>query len=183
MAMAAISSEALDWQDSVTRLQEAVRGVGVAELHGLLCGNTCAGGGVDDRSWLKRISEHASAEAVSPEAAEELMTFRNRALVNLGDADFSFDLLLPPQGVELSERLQSLADWCAGFLAGYGLAGGPAEIVDEDAQAGLRDLAAISALDAESSDEPDAETDFAELVEYVRVVVMLLLQQRPGAGA
>lgn len=176
-----MSGQALEWDDTSQRLQEAVPLLGPAELHGLLCGNTCAGGGLADADWLALIRQHSGPEAVMPGEEEAVLQFRNRTLINLGDADFAFDLLLPSAEHGIDDRLAALATWCAAFLAGYGLGGGRAERLDEDARAGLSDLSAIAALDPDSGDAADAEDDFAELVEYVRVVVQVLLQQRPGA--
>ena len=176
-----MSGQALEWDDTSQRLQDAAPLLGPAELHGLLCGNTCAGGGLADADWLGLIRQHSGPEAVIAGAEDVLLQFRNRTLINLGDADFAFDLLLPPAEEGIDDRLAALATWCAAFLSGYGLAGGRAERLDEDARTGLNDLSAIAALDPDSGESEDAEDDLAELVEYVRVVVQVLLQQRPGA--
>lgn len=170
-----ISAAALEWDECLERLGAVTGWISPAELHGLLCGSACAGGTLDDAAWLERVGVHAG---VGREAGDEpaLIWFRNRALVNLGDAELRFDLLLP-DGAALDGRLEALAAWCSGFLAGFGLAGGRSEMLDADAASGLVDLAAIAELDPASHGD-DAETDYAELVEYVRVVVLLILQQR-----
>lgn len=172
-----ISAAALDWNATSERLADVSTWIRPAELHGLLCGSACAGGDLDDRAWLQRIREHAGPELAAAAEAEHLIWFRNRALVNLGDAELRFDLLLPEADAALPERLDALAAWCSGFLSGFGLAGGRAETLDADGASGLVDLAAIADLDAHSS-ESDAEESYAELVEYVRVAVLLMLQQR-----
>lgn len=174
---ARISAAALDWEEAGQRLEGLEAWMGPAEVHGLLCGNACAGGALDDQAWLQRLCEQAGEDLALTADAEALLWFRNRALVNLGDADLRFDLLLPPEAAPLADRLQALSAWCSGFLSGFGLAGGSSDRLDEDAASGLNDLAAIADLDADS-EERDAEDSYAELVEYVRVVVLLILQQR-----
>lgn len=172
-----ISAAALDWYEAETRLVAVLDWIRPAELHGLLCGSACAGGALEDRAWLGRLVEHAGEDVAQTADEAALIWFRNRALVNLGDADLRFDLLLPDEDAPLADRLDALAAWSSGFLSGFGLAGGQSDHLDEDGVAGLSDLAAIADLDPDSR-EVDAEENYAELVEYVRVVVLLLLQQR-----
>ena len=174
---ARISSAALDWDEAETRLVAVSAWIRPAELHGLLCGSACAGGALDDQAWLGRLLEHAGEDLAGQADEAALIWFRNRALVNLGDADLRFDLLLPDEEAALAARLDALAAWCSGFLSGFGLAGGRSDHLDEDGESGLGDLAAIADLDPDT-EESDAEDNYAELVEYVRVVVLLLLQQR-----
>ena len=177
---ARISAAALDWDEAETRLIAVLEWIRPAELHGLLCGSACAGGALEDQAWLGRLVEHAGEDVAGQGDDAALIWFRNRALVNLGDADLRFDLLLPDEEASLMVRLDALAAWCSGFLSGFGLAGGQTEHLDEDGSSGLRDLAAIADLDPDS-EELEAEENYAELVEYVRVVVLLLLQQRVAA--
>ncbi len=174
---ARISAAALDWDETESRLVALTDWIRPAELHGLLCGSACAGGALDDQAWLGRLVEHAGEDLAGKAGGEALIWFRNRALVNLGDADLRFDLLLPGEEAPLADQLDALAAWCSGFLSGFGLAGGQSDRLDEDGASGLGDLAAIADLDPDT-EEVDAEENYAELVEYVRVVVLLLLQQR-----
>lgn len=176
---ARISAAALNWEEAETRLAAVLDWIRPAELHGLLCGSACAGGALDDRPWLARLIEHAGEDFAGQADDAALIWFRNRALVNLGDADLRFNLLLPEEAA-LADRLDALAAWCSGFLSGFGLAGGQSNHLDEDGSSGLRDLAAIADLDPDT-EEVDAEDNYAEVVEYVRVVVLLLLQQRVAA--
>lgn len=177
---ARISAAALEWDEAQTRLVAVLDWIRPEELHGLLCGSACAGGALDDRAWLGRLVEHAGEALAGQGDDAALIWFRNRALVNLGDADLRFDLLLPDEEELLADRLDALAAWCSGFLSGFGLAGGQSDHLDEDGASGLGDLAAIADLNPET-EEVDAEDNYAELVEYVRVVVLLLLQQRVAA--
>ena len=176
---AGISAAALNWEEAETRLAAVLDWIRPAELHGLLCGSACAGGALDDRAWRDRLIEHAGEDLAGQADDAALIWFRNRALVNLGDADLRFDLLLPEEAA-LADRLDALAAWCSGFLSGFGLAGGQSHHLDEDGSSGLQDLAAIADLDPDI-EEVDAEDNYAEVVEYVRVVVLLLLQQRVAA--
>ena len=71
-------------------------------------------------------------------------------------------------------RLESLAQWCGAFLAGFGVGGAP---VGEEAEEIVNDFVAISQVDAEIADGDDAEHDLIEIAEFVKVGVLLLGSQ------
>ena len=76
--------------------------------------------------------------------------------------------------------MQSLADWCRGFL--LALLDGERIAVDEfsaDAAEVARDLMSVSELEADG-DGGDSEWDLAEVEEYVRVGVQLIFEELYG---
>ena len=92
-----------------------------AELHGALCG-WLAGGGVDARDWVARVL--VDAELPTPALDDALDRLRTASVVQLGDTDFGFELLLPAVADQVAERAAALFDWCRAFLGGFGLAVG-----------------------------------------------------------
>ena len=93
----------------------------------------------------------------------------------LDDEDLSFELLLPDDTDDIGVRLLGLAGWCQGFLYGFGAVGAAGrDSLDDESRECLSDLLEISKLghDEESSDE--SEQQYAEIVEHVRVVTLLL---------
>ena len=69
----------------------------------------------------------------------------------------------------------ALASWCQGYLYGFGVLGKAVEAgLDEDAREGLSDLLEISKLSHDEEASEDAQLQFAEIVEHVRIVVMML---------
>ena len=85
-------------------------------------------------------------------------------------------MLLPDDEVGVPRRLQSLADWCRGFL--LGLLDGERVAIDEfspDAAEVARDMMSVSEVEA-GSEEEDSEWDLAEVEEYVRVGVQLIFE-------
>jgi len=94
------------------------------------------------------------------------------------DGDFSLLLHDGEPGVTL--RLQSLTDWCRGFL--LGLLNGEQIAIDEfspDAAEIARDMISISEVEA-SRDGEDSEWDLTEVEEYVRVGVQLIFEELYG---
>jgi hypothetical protein len=142
-----------------------------AEAHGLLAGLLCANERADCEEWLSLVFAETRDELSENEEAvfQQLFTETRE---NLQSVDFSFELFLPDDETLLTERAQSLSDWCHGFLYGVGYAGAGREWPEDCAEV-LHDLADISQLDSDASGEADEEA-YAELNEFVRVGVQLL---------
>lgn len=154
--------------------------VGAAEAHGVLAGMICASGPVGLSDWWSQIredDEQTAVPAVLGQVHAETST-------SLAEVTGTFDLMLPDDEDDLGDRAEALHLWCSGFLYGYGVAGGrdPAQL-PEDAAEVLRDIGqfAQASFDLGDDDEED-ELAYSELVEYLRVGVLLLhetLQPRP----
>lgn len=175
-------------------LGQALRSLGfrldAAEYHGALCGILCVQGGpsegVSDDLGLES-DPPVDIEAV-PAARELLQQLRHSSLNDLCDPDSGFTPLLPDDDEALSLRVDSLAQWCQGFL--YGLATKPALDLNQatpELREVVSDLIQISRAGVEDGDEPDEDADenaYMELVEYVRAGVQLIfLELRPVEGA
>lgn len=170
--------------DTLSRaLQQADAGLPAAEVHGLLSALVCVPGG-------KRLAV-VQGEVLGPRLDEPQSQHCRAMLEDTWDAtvaaldagDFGFDLMLPDDAQPLLERTEALGAWCAGFLAGLGLAGvrGHEQRFSEDAHEFLVDLQEMSRIEADPEDSEEGETAFAELVEYLRVGVMLLREELGAA--
>lgn len=170
-----------------------------AELHGTVCGVQCAtlrarhlgrdgrdeDVGDEDADWTRQSD--AKADDVLPldeylalvgadavQSADALLGFAQLAQEELLSDDLRFMPLLPDDDEPITLRVEALAEWCASFLAGFGTLGEQARSEEEEEI--LEDLAAISAADVDGLDNEEAERLYTEIVEYVRVTVLLLLQ-------
>ena len=154
-----------------------VGGLSASELHGAVIGIAVAD--------LESFSLHAlvallGAEALSSE--DDVEPFVRESIDQLLAEDMTFMPLLPDEDEALADRLEGLGSWTAGFLAGL-VAG--LSVVDsnmaalpEEAQEIIRDFSAIAQVGAELEDEDednDAENDFAELAEFVKVGTLLIM--------
>lgn len=138
-----------------------------SELHGLLCGKLSGGAELTEIRWLLDAVEFLDfTQAPDEKVREALTNLYHVSLQQLRDG-FGLKLLLPDDDADLSQRTATLGQWCYGFLTGFGSSGVTARILEEDAEDGLRDLAAISQIAVEDGDESD-EADFMEVTEYVR---------------
>ena len=148
-----------------------------AEAHGTLVGMLCATGQVDVETWWAQVFEPAEGEqgAERPEVVDAMAAETAHSLQ--GEAG-NFDLMLPDDDEALESRTDALHEWCTGFLYGYGVAGGrDVASLPEDAAEVVRDMAQFAQARFElGEDAEEDELSYSELVEYLRVGVMLLFE-------
>lgn len=144
-----------------------------SELHGLLCGKLSGGAELSEIRWLLDAVEFLDFTQAPDERVREALTnLYHISMQQLRDG-FGLKLLLPEDDNDLSQRTAALGQWCYGFLTGFGSAGTTGRVLNEDAEDGLRDLAAIAHIAVEDGDESD-EADYMEVTEYVRQVAASL---------
>lgn len=147
-----------------------------SQLHGCLSGLLSAGASQEPEYGLDALGEALNL-ALHGELAARVMQLYTVTAAALQDDDLLFQPLLPDDDDDIVSRTAALASWCEGFLAGfaYGIAGEDAAggSLTEEAGEVLRDIAAMAQAEAdEQADEEEAENNFSELVEYLRVAVM-----------
>lgn len=169
-----------------------------AEAHGVICGALTQSTTIDDTTWLPLILEDVdpASEAAKP-CASILRQLKTFTVDGLNSPDCKIALVLPPDNQPLTERAAALGRWCQGFLYGLGVALGQAprrmetpektasppavqpraEQIWKDlsptAQEFIRDVQAITRVDANASDE----LAYAEVVEYLRAGLLLLREE------
>jgi len=172
----------LDYDQLRNSLADAGAVVSLAELHGGVCGALCAGGTDAARRWLEQSFDDAELLA-STDMARELDDLVAASARTLDDETLAFEPLLPSDDASLAERVQALALWCHGFLAGLGAtapglgrgADTSAELAEIFSDFGEISRAGLS--DDEAATEEEAGFSLAEIHEYVRVSVQLVYEQ------
>lgn len=146
-----------------------------AEFHGLLCGLLCVDSGLTADTWLATVDQESGRTAA---VTAEMRQLYSATLNQLDSTEFGFHLLLPDDDRILGERAVALGAWCQGFLSGLGL-GGLESTADLSPEVGefIQDVSQIARIgfDTYDGDEGD-ETAYAEIVEYLRVGVLLVRQ-------
>ena len=152
------------------------------ELHGLLCGLLCAAPGLDARRWLHHVASTFDAPSADQAATQHqglIMLFEHTA-AQLGSADTAISLLLPDDDTELPQRTAALSAWCQGLLYGLGLELQQTRAnahLSANSQEFLHDVAEIAHASIEATDaSEDAESAYAEVVEYLRVGLLTIQQ-------
>lgn len=142
-----------------------------SELHGLITGCVC-GGHRDDGvglllQWLGETDDSA--------ARDLLDRLFHEAGAMLADPEFGFQPLIPGDSHPLAEQGQAVSRWCMGFISGFGAAGNYKEDdLEEEVREVLSDLHKISGMTGEIPDSEENEADFIEILEYIRVSVLLV---------
>ena len=159
--------------------EDALEGVdadiSAAEMHGVLCAMLCTRQPVRIRQWVDEIVICEGGLGAARHALDALGERTSDALLG---SQFQLSLLLPSDERSLGERAQALCDWCTGFLHGLGLAGDTLrESLSDEGREVVADLIELTRLDASADDDDEGEAAFAELVEYVRVGVMLIYEE------
>lgn len=161
-------------------LQRAKSIMSPAGTHGLLCGMVCATGRLDAGQWLDEVFENADAGSrVIEDCRNALLDLAEVTVQQLNDPELGFVLLLPDEDESLSLRATALVDWSRNYLYGLALGGlgGPAGLPDDVAEI-IRDLSEISRADPGGDhDEGEAENALEEIIEYVRMGVLLVNEE------
>ncbi|MDX1592833.1 MAG: UPF0149 family protein [Gammaproteobacteria bacterium] len=159
-----------DAEELAAALAECGALQGAADAHGMLCALLCADPEIDAASWLASLG--ARVPGALPEPLHDMHAV---ARAQLAGERFDLELWLPGDTAPLTRRVEALAQWCQGYLGGLGLAGIGGDRLAGDAAEFVHDLAAIAqASHRGESPSEQAERDYAELVEFLRIGTYLV---------
>ena len=149
-----------------------------AELHGVLCGRISGGQQLSEEELVSVIAEFLEVDSERVEdLGDTLLELYQFTLGQICSGGFEFHPLLPDDEFPLNQRLASLGEWCQGFLFGLGNSGLSTKTeLTGDISDALSDLSSISQVDSleDEDGEEEDEVSYTELVEYVRVAVLLV---------
>ncbi|MEJ2645024.1 MAG: UPF0149 family protein [Gammaproteobacteria bacterium] len=170
----------LDYDEVDAALQQAGAIPDAAESHGILCGLTCAGGRPDAQAWMGQVlADTDPANAMVVPCRSVLEQLYQDTMGQLNDSALDFRLLLPMDADPLPDRAKALGKWCEGFLFGLGMGG----VKDTASLPGtvpelIKDMSEISRVEFDIDSPEDAdEAAYTEIVEYVRVGVLLINEE------
>lgn len=168
------------WEEVESILAELDAPTGPAGCHGLLCGLLCARAAGPATLWLREAMER-TPEAPPPPPLDELFRETSR---QLDDETFGFELMLPSDEAPLAERAAALAAWCTSFAYGIGASGVAESSLSTESAEFLADVTEIARAepDGDTPSEADEEA-YAEIVEYLRVGVLIMRNAPPTATA
>jgi len=170
----------ITFNDAALALGDARDALSLSEAHGCLCGALCS----NDDYPLSRWMDEVLADQAEPLTEELAQSVRNTLQALHADTvralrsdDMEFAPLLPDDDSSLAERTIAMAQWCEGFLYGFGVTSGgkPNGKLSTDIREVLNDftqLARATVGEVEPTDED--ESDYAEIVEYLRVGAQLI---------
>lgn len=171
--------DVLDYYELEAELGKIQALASPSEAHGILCGQLSGGLKVDGAAWLQQFLPNLGVKREPWEDSRQwFVELRNLTLNELRDDQFNFMPILPDDEDPLSTRLSALAEWCSGFLAGFGTTGErKQQDLPEDCLMALRDLQQISQVDTDVEEEEMGEAAYFEVLEYVRMAALMLFTE------
>lgn len=158
-------------------LQEALSNTSLklhpSQVHGMICGILC-GKTNPATLWETFIKEDPQSES----AYTMLMALYHATAKELDEFLFDFQLIVPDDEEELPARAEALTLWSQGFLTGLKMANIPLKKREAgEATEAINDITEIAKMNYEdvvASEEDEAA--YIELIEYVRMAVILIYQ-------
>ena len=162
------------FDEITTALEETELKLHASQIHGLITGVLC-GNFNEETDWQELVM----GEKLAGETAEKLQLLYEGTAKQLQDFLFEFNLLMPSDELDLSIRAEALTVWCQGYLTGLKVAGVP--ITDREPgelTEAIDDLIEIAKMNySQVVESEEDEVAYAELAEYVRVVVIFIFQE------
>jgi uncharacterized protein YgfB (UPF0149 family) len=177
----------------------------LSECHGVACGLLARSPDSSGDAFFALLAMLEVVREPGPGLREALDELRLAAGQQLADEELGFMLWLPTDDEPLADRTEALSQWCSGFLAALGAgqadqlktlsAEGAEALVDlrEIARAGVEEASPADSVaepdedpgrpDEEGRDEHEGdgqEQAFAEIVEYIRIAVLVLREDLRG---
>jgi len=144
-----------------------------AELQGALCGLLCMDAEANRANWHKKIF---GGYAPSEDDLIDLTILFDDTIQALNSLDFDLKLDLADDSASLPSRLASMTNWCQGLIFGLGVSGLTDETeLSTESREYIVDVINISQIrEADLDENEEDESNFEELVEYLRMGLFLL---------
>ncbi len=168
----------------------------VAEAHGLACGLLCSQTSAAAKSrWFTELLDAAQlgVDSLAAHAGSVrcLDAWFEATQVQLDAPDMVFEPALPSDETPLGLRIDALGDYCAGFTygVGIGVSARGNRPLPADTRELLTDFQAIDSIErgaaakmsgqsaSDGASDPGSEADYVELLEYVRIGVLVVLEE------
>lgn len=153
-----------------------------AECHGFLCGQICISGYPDNGQLHDYLAIEDEESPRVRQFFDELHSLSSEMQALIASPHFDFQLLLPDDKAPLHERIGALADWCHGFLNGFGMSRDVQSAkLSEECRELIEDFSRICRIGTDGETDESDERALMELTEYVRIGAMSLYETlQPG---
>jgi len=175
--------QTVDYHQLTQALARCQIAADAAECQGAMSAVICLNGEDGLANWLPAHfpeieSGVAQGNALAAEAKAMITDLYQATLARLGKGNLDYALLMPDDEDSLFERTDALGHWCQGFMLGMRFSGvaDPGQFSGELAEI-LDDIREISQVSSEALENTEEEEQsYTELVEYLRVGVMLFCE-------
>ena len=152
--------------------------ISAAECHGFLCGQVCVTDFPMEDLWQEFIDAQSNNDARVESCYTEIRALLADIIDNIQSPNMDFQLILPDEDSTLGERVNALAEWCHGFLNGYGVsAGNLNNSLSEETREVLEDFTRICRVSIDEETDDEDEQAFMELIEYIRMGTIMIYDE------
>ena len=142
-----------------------------AFLQGMLIGELCGAEALSVSDFVKALMKELDARSVRERFLEQLYQLYEQTKGGLESAQCNLVLCIPEE-VDLFSRAKAVAQWCEGFVYGFGLTRGDRQDDPDEVREYLETVIEISRLDVEGLEGETDETlegQLEELIEFLRI--------------
>jgi uncharacterized protein YgfB (UPF0149 family) len=171
-----------DFDESVRALESLLTMDEMAESHGLMCGILCAQPDLGPMGFKNACLARELPVPNADEGTAVMQLLLDASKKQMHDADMAVSLWVPEDDEPLAVRAASLAAWCSGFLTGLAETCGEQLMqISDDVSEIVTDIGEIARADAAAEEEGESEEiAYAEIVEFVRVAILLVQEELRG---
>jgi len=150
-----------------------------AEVHGINCAVLGINSDYDQKTLQSHLIKGDPMDFHFQETGKLLDDLFGVSREQLNSDDLQFELLLPGDSDPLPDRLFALQKWCQGFAFGLALSGlSSMDDLPDDSKEWVQDVIQIGASgDFDLEDEESSEQALLDLVEFLRVGMLLLNEE------
>ncbi|HHS99404.1 MAG TPA: YecA family protein [Thiomicrospira sp.] len=156
-----------------------------AFIQGMLIGLLCGDNDIQEAVWIKKLIEEAQIKSVKESFLQVLDGVFQETNKGMNGSGFELNLCIPDDNESLVFRAAMLGQLCEGLLYGLGLVGVLSdsereipkevnELVDDLGQIARIDVGGLNDLKDVTDEE---ESDFMELIEYVRIGILTINEE------
>lgn len=169
------SRDNIDYELVEEVLAEAECETTAAELQAILCGVLAAGVKPEDKTWLSAVIDIIK-ESGEPlvEVQDLIKTLYDWSHFQMYQHDSLAPTLLPDDKYPVIDQLEAIANWCQGFLLGFGLEAGRGNIDSHEVREALTDIAEISQIELEADESEETQVALVTLIEHIKVAVKVI---------
>ena len=176
-----MTSTGLDCDQIESALATLGANINASELHGTLSAILCINDNDQSEIWYQQlVPKSDDGDLLQHEARNTLQALYRETRQHLNDPLCDYQLLLPSDNNSLDIRSVALGDWCQGFIMGLMMSGiKDFHNLPENSAEVSQDIVEISQAGSSSPSEDPEEDEAAlqELIEYVRIGVLLINEE------
>ncbi len=169
----------VDYANVDRALQRVDSDYEAADCHGVICGILAVDDALSKSFWMGEVMVvSAESNFVVTESQSLLNELYAVTREQLYGPELHFIPLLPDDSASLRDRVRALRKWCEGFTYGLALAGLTTDTpIPQDLAEIIKDFTEIAKATVDDDAPDQQELAYAELVEYIRISVMLACEE------